>query len=131
MPAERRHLCPAKRIYRDASRSSIGADARLLALLGAGPSYGYDLKHGHDRHFGPEKPLAFGQVYATHARLLRDGLIEMLGEQAGSGPDRKRHEITEVRRARVTASMFTPDAPEPLLRNNLIAKTAIALLFGG
>lgn len=61
-----------------------------MGLVGAGPSYGYDLKYGYDRYFGSEKPLAFGQVYATLARLLRDGLIEMLGEQAESGPDRRR-----------------------------------------
>ncbi|WP_233197885.1 PadR family transcriptional regulator [Cryobacterium sp. Y57] len=88
------------------------------------------MKHGYDRHFGSEKPLAFGQVYATLARLLRDGLIDLLGEQAGSGPDRKRYEITEVGRARVTAWMFTPDTPEPLLQSNLFAKTVIALLLG-
>ena len=102
----------------------------LLGLLGTGPSYGYDLKHGYDRHFGAEKPLAFGQVYATLARLLRDGLITMLGEQPGSGPDRKRYEITEVGRERVTSWMFTPDAPQPLLQSNLFAKTVIALLLG-
>ena len=102
----------------------------LLGLLGTGPSYGYDLKHAYDRHFGAEKPLAFGQVYATLARLLRDGLITMLGEQAGSGPDRKRYEITKVGRERVTSWMFTPDAPQQLLQSNLFAKTVIALLLG-
>ena len=33
------------------------------------------------------KPLAFGQVYSTLARLLRDGLIVQLGAQAGAGQD--------------------------------------------
>lgn len=102
----------------------------LLGLLGTGPSYGYDLKHGYDRLFGSEKPLAFGQVYGTLARLLRDDLIDLLGEQPGGGPDRKRYEITELGRAQVTAWMFTPDAPDTLLQSNLFAKTVIALLLG-
>ena len=58
----------------------------LLGLLGAGPGYGYDLKTNWDRWFAGTKPLAFGQVYSTLARLLRDGLIVQLGAQAGAGP---------------------------------------------
>ena len=68
----------------------------LLGLLGAGPGYGYDLKTNWDRWFVGTKSLAFGQVYSTLARLLRDGLIVQLGAQAGAGPDRKRYEIIAV-----------------------------------
>lgn len=102
----------------------------LLGILGTGPSYGYDLKHSYDRYFGSQKPLAYGQVYATLARLMRDGLIAMLGEETGSGPDRKRYEITEDGRAHVAEWMFTPDVPESQLQSNLFAKTVIALLLG-
>ncbi|GAB2820727.1 PadR family transcriptional regulator [Alpinimonas psychrophila] len=101
----------------------------LLGILGTGPSYGYDVKRSYDRYFGSKKPMAFGQVYATLARLLRDGLIAMLGEETGSGPDRKRYEITEVGRKRVSEWMFTPDVPEAQLQSNLFAKTVIALLL--
>ena len=72
----------------------------LLGLLGAGPGYGYDLKTNWDHWFARTKPLAFGQVYSTLARLLRDGLIVQLGAQAGAGPDRKRYEITTTKRSR-------------------------------
>ena len=58
----------------------------LLGLLGAGPGYGYDLKTNWDHWFARTKPLAFGQVYSTLARLLRDGLIVQLGAEAGAGP---------------------------------------------
>ncbi|ALJ18482.1 PadR family transcriptional regulator [Microbacterium sp. No. 7] len=102
----------------------------LLGLLGTGPSYGYDLKHGYDRLFGAEKPLAFGQVYATLARLLRSGLIELLGDEAGAGPDRKRYEITPEGRTKVAEWLFAPDAPSGSLQSNLFAKTVIALLLG-
>ena len=66
----------------------------LLGLLGVDSGYGYDLKHSYDRWFGASKPLAFGQVYATLARLVRDGLIAVAGAETGSGPERQRYEIT-------------------------------------
>lgn len=102
----------------------------LLGLIGVRPSYGYDLKQGYDRLFGAEKPLAFGQVYATLARLLKHGLVDLLGDEAGAGPDRKRYEITPAGQSQLEAWMFTPDVPAELLRSNLFAKTVIALLLG-
>ena len=102
----------------------------LLGLVGAGSEYGYDLKQRYDRYFGAGHALAFGQVYATLARLIRDGLIERIGDEAGAGPDRKRYAITSAGRERITAWMFTPDAPADALRSNLFAKTTIALLLG-
>jgi len=102
----------------------------LLGLLGTGSSYGYDLKNSYDRWFGVKKPLAFGQVYTTLARLIRHGLIETVGEEAGSGPDRKRYGITPAGRDRVAEWMFTPDVPSETLQSNLFAKTIIALLLG-
>ena len=101
----------------------------LLGLLCPQPSYGYDLKHTYDRFFGSRKPLAFGQVYATLARLIRDGLIVALGEEAGDGPDRKRYAVTDAGRERIIRWLFTPDIPNPHLQNNLFAKTVIALLL--
>lgn len=100
----------------------------LLGLLYAEPSYGYDLKHSFDRHFGLRKPLAFGQVYSTLARMLRDGLAEAIGDEAGGGPDRKRYEITPAGRERVTNWLFTPESPSETLQSDLFAKTVIALL---
>lgn len=102
----------------------------LLGLLGTGPTHGYDLKADYDRYFGTRKPLAFGQVYATLARLIRDGLILALGESSGDGgPDRKSYQITPAGRTRVEEWMFTPETPEPDLQSNLFAKTIIALLL--
>ncbi len=101
----------------------------LLGLLGVQPSYGYDLKHGYDRLFGREKQLAFGQVYAVLARLLKSGLIDLLGDEAGAGPDRKRYRITPTGRDEITRWLFTPDVPSATLQSNLFAKTVIALLL--
>lgn len=102
----------------------------LLGLLGVGATYGYDLKHDYDRLFGARKQMAFGQVYATLARLVRDGKIEAVGDEAGDGPDRKKYEITEAGRETIRAWMFTPDTPNEALQSNLFAKTVIAILTG-
>lgn len=101
----------------------------LLGLLGTGSGYGYDLKHDYDRHFGSEKPLAFGQVYATLGRLLKHGFIEMLGDEAGGGPDRKRYAITQSGRSQVESWLFSAETPSATLQSNLFAKTVIALLL--
>ena len=63
----------------------------LLGLLSAGPGHGYDLKRSWDHWFAASKPLAYGQVYATLARLVRDGLITHVeaGAQALRGHRRR------------------------------------------
>lgn len=109
--------------------ATMDSSNALLGLLGTGPGYGYDLKHDYDRHFGAEKPLAFGQVYATLARLVKHGLIELLGDEAGGGPDRKRYEITDAGRDRLEQWLFQADTPSASLQSNLFAKTIIALLL--
>lgn len=101
----------------------------LLGLLSREPSYGYDLKHSYDRYFGTQKPLAFGQVYSTLARMFRDELIRALGEETGAGPDRKKYEITPAGKDRVRQWLFTPDVPSETLQSELFAKTVVAVLL--
>ncbi|RAX20142.1 MULTISPECIES: PadR family transcriptional regulator [unclassified Actinomyces] len=101
----------------------------LLGLLSTGPGYGYDLKTHWDRWFAGTKPLAFGQVYATLARLLRDGLIVQLGAETGAGPERKRYEITETGRAAVEEWIRSPEVPSDSIQADLFAKTIIAILL--
>ena len=106
----------------------MNSSLTLLGLLRQRPSYGYDLKHSYDRYFGSQKPLAFGQVYSTLARMIRDELIRALGEESGGGPDRKKYEITAAGRDRVRQWLFTPDVPSETLQSDLFAKTVVALL---
>ncbi|MGO1948007.1 MAG: PadR family transcriptional regulator [Mycobacteriaceae bacterium] len=101
----------------------------LLGLLGTEPSYGYDLKHGYDRWFGAQKPLAFGQVYATLARLVKHGSIVLLGDEAGEGPERKRYDITPQGRSRVDDWLLTPETPSESMQSNLFARTVIAIML--
>jgi len=101
----------------------------LLGLLQAAPRHGYDLKRAYDERFGHGRPLHYGQVYSTLARLLKNGLVEVEHEP-GDGPDRKRYAITEAGVSDVTAWLTRPEAPEPYLQSTLYTKVVLALLTG-
>jgi DNA-binding PadR family transcriptional regulator len=101
----------------------------LLGLISEGSTHGYDLKQRYDSVFGADRPIAFGQIYATLARMIRDGYIEALGAEPGEGPDRKRYEITAAGRAHLHAWLRSPDTPSPALQSNLFAKTILALML--
>src|SRR5439155_1103193 len=49
----------------------VSVSSTMLGLLEPQPSHGYELKREYDRRFGRDRPLPFGQVYATLARLER------------------------------------------------------------
>ncbi|MEV6956704.1 PadR family transcriptional regulator [Streptomyces sp. NPDC051183] len=102
----------------------------LLALLEAGPRHGYDLKRTFDEKFGHDRPLAYGQVYSTMSRLLKNGLVEVDGVEIDGGPERKRYAITEAGITDVAAWLATPEKPEPYLHSTLYTKVVLALLTG-
>jgi DNA-binding PadR family transcriptional regulator len=100
----------------------------LLGLLEREPSHGYDLKRDYDQLFGRDKPLSFGQVYATLGRLARDGKV-VVSEERGAGPDRKRYAITDLGMTQVGTWLTQPAEPEPHLQTVLFAKVVLALLL--
>ena len=100
----------------------------LLGLLEREPSHGYDLKRDYDTYFGRDKPLAFGQVYATLARLTRDGQVAAGGDSPGAGPDRKQYVITEQGVSELETWLAAPVPPEPHLQTVLFVKVVLALL---
>jgi DNA-binding PadR family transcriptional regulator len=102
----------------------------LLGLLEREPSHGYDLKRDYDAYLGRGKPLPFGQVYATLARLARDGKVEPGAVEPGAGPDRKRYAITDFGRNEVEAWLAEPVDAEPLLQSDLFVKVVLALMLG-
>lgn len=107
---------------------SVSVPRTLLGLLEAGPSHGYDLKRAYDRLFPSERPLAYGQVYATLARLLRNGMVSAEGLAPGEGPDRKVYAITEAGVTDVQAWLSTPERPQEYLQNALYTKVVLALM---
>jgi DNA-binding PadR family transcriptional regulator len=100
----------------------------ILGLLEREPSHGYDLKRDYDTYFGRGRPLTFGQVYATLARLARDGKIAAAVEP-GAGPDRKRYVITEHGVAEVETWLSEPVEAEPHLQTVLFVKVVLALML--
>ena len=102
----------------------------LLGLLEREPSYGYELKQEYDSRLGGGKPLQFGQVYSTLARLARDGMVEAGAAEPGGGPDRKRYSITAQGTAEFQAWLAQPVEPEPHLQTVLFVKVVLALLVG-
>jgi DNA-binding PadR family transcriptional regulator len=108
----------------------VSVPIALLGLLEREPSHGYDLKREYDEYFGRGKPLPFGQVYATLARLARDGKVTAGEVEPGAGPDRKRYVITDVGRHEVEAWLATPVEPEPHLQTVLFIKVVLALMLG-
>jgi DNA-binding PadR family transcriptional regulator len=110
--------------------SSMTVPLTLLGLLEREPSHGYDLKRSYDSYFGRDKPLPFGQVYATLARLARDGKVTGGEAEPGAGPDRKRYAITELGAREFDSWLATPIEPEPHLQTVLFAKVVLALMLG-
>jgi DNA-binding PadR family transcriptional regulator len=102
----------------------------LLGLLEREPSHGYELKRAYDGYFGADRPLPFGQVYATLGRLERDGRVTVTGTEPGGGPERKRYAITPDGVTALEGWLAKPEAPEPHLQPVLFTKVVLALLSG-
>lgn len=99
----------------------------LLGLLEPAPRHGYELKREYDSLFTRAKPVKFGQVYATLARLQRDGLVDASSEEPGRGPDRKLYAITPEGVADLDEWLRDPEPAEPYIQSILFAKVVLAL----
>lgn len=102
----------------------------LLGLLEQSPRHGYELKHEYDVLFAPARPLPFGQVYSTLARLKKGGLIEVVSEEPGRGPDRRLYAITESGVSDLREWARQPEPAEPYVHNILFTKVVLSLLSG-
>src|SRR5690606_17424202 len=100
----------------------------LLALLKAGPRYGYQLRAAFEASTGATWPLNIGQVYTTLSRLERDGLVRSLPEEDGG---QRPYEITDAGRAEVAHWFATPVARSERPRDELAIKLALALTTPG
>jgi DNA-binding PadR family transcriptional regulator len=69
-------------------------------------------------------------VYATLARLVRDGKVEPGDIESGAGPDRKRYVITEAGKRDVDAWLAEAIPAEPHLQTTLFAKVVLSLMLG-
>jgi DNA-binding PadR family transcriptional regulator len=108
----------------------MSASFALLGILGRQPGYGYDLKRDYDFFYGKEKPLAFGQVYATLSRLLRDKKITTKEAiEPSAGPERKLYAITTTGRKDLEAWLGAPEKLSPNTQTILFTKVVTAILL--
>ncbi|MBA2717106.1 MAG: PadR family transcriptional regulator [Propionibacteriales bacterium] len=98
-----------------------------LALLLTSPRHGYEVKKQHDAWFPEAKPLAFGQVYATLGRLVRDGLAEVVETRSDGGPERTVYSVTVAGRERLEAWLSEPAPPAGSGGEDIVRKTVVAL----
>jgi len=108
----------------------MGTSEALLALLEPVPAHGYTLKREYDRWFGRKRPLAFGQVYSTLARLERKGFVIQNQVEAGQGPERRVYEITPDGVTTLDTWVATPQTPDLFATSSLYARLTVALLSG-
>ena len=98
-----------------------------LALLLHEPRHGYEVKKEHDSWFPGSRPLAFGQVYATLARLVRDGLAEVVETRTEGGPERTVYAVTPAGEARLHDWLAAPAPPATTGAEDVVRKTVVAL----
>ncbi|MEU3788933.1 PadR family transcriptional regulator [Streptomyces fructofermentans] len=100
----------------------------LLGLLAGGPSHGYDLKRRHDERFPQARPLAYGQVYTTLQRLVRDGLAEIDGTDSDGGPERTLYRSTDEGAKELLGWTGEITPPAPFVTNEIFAKVVCTIL---
>jgi DNA-binding PadR family transcriptional regulator len=88
----------------------------LLALLGQGPCYGYQLRSELDWRTGSRGPINVGQIYNTLDRLERDTLVRKTDEN-------NYYEITPAGRAQVAAWFASPSPSSELAPKLALAAT--------
>jgi DNA-binding PadR family transcriptional regulator len=103
----------------------------FLGLLSEGARHGYDLKRLHDEQFPGARPLAYGQVYATLQRLVKEGHAAEHETAQDAGPERTSYVITEAGRDELTRWLGAPEPPPPYGGAELVRKTLIAVRLGG
>jgi DNA-binding PadR family transcriptional regulator len=102
----------------------------VLGLLAVGVRHGYEIKREHDARLPRVRPLAFGQVYSTLARLVRDGFIAEAASEQDGGPERTAYALTERGRAELVSWLSTVEPPAPYVSSVLFAKVVVALMVG-
>jgi len=98
----------------------------LLAILDAGPRYGYALKSEFEAATGNVWPLNVGQVYSTLSRLERDGLVLVAEDDDGQ----KTYRISDAGRQDLRRWYGTPVVREVVPRQELAIKLVFAMRAG-
>jgi DNA-binding PadR family transcriptional regulator len=101
----------------------------LMALLAEGESYGARLRAAFEERTGGTWPLNVGQVYTTLDRLVRDGLVEHMGDPNAEG--RIAYRLTDTGRTELDAWWVAPVDRTTTRRDELTIKLALAVTAPG
>jgi len=102
----------------------------VLGLLHSGPAHGYDVKRGHDEWFPDSRPLAFGQVYTTLARLERDELVKVVDKGSEGGPERTVYGLTQKGRDHLATWLAEPIHPAMGAVDEMVRKVVATIRTG-
>lgn len=116
-------------VYTGCTVAFMSVPMAMLALLDRKPAHGFALKRSYDRLLGQGRDLKYGQVYATLARLERDGLADGVSVEPGEGADRKVYAITEAGVSELHAWLDAPHLPQGRPAE-LFTKVVLALVAG-
>lgn len=97
----------------------------LLALLSDEPRYGFQLKKEFEEYTAGFWPLNVGQVYTTLGRLVRDGLVVEVEDNASE--EQRCFELTKAGTAELEAWFATPRSSDNFERDELTIKIALAV----
>jgi DNA-binding PadR family transcriptional regulator len=102
----------------------------LLGIIQRRPTYGYELKKMYDLLFAQERPMAFGQVYATLSRLTRDKkvTVDETVERSG-GPERRQYTITALGRQELESWLALPEKSSTKAQSIFFSKVVTAILL--
>ncbi|MGW1365223.1 PadR family transcriptional regulator [Streptomyces chartreusis] len=110
--------------------AAVSIPSVLLGILATESLHGYELKKRYDERFPKAQPLAYGQVYRTLQRLVRDGLVEILDTVADGAAERTRYRIIEAGNEALQAWLAEPVPVAPAVSNEIFVKLVVALLAG-
>jgi DNA-binding PadR family transcriptional regulator len=104
----------------------------VLALLTAGPSYGYELKGSFEAAVGPQwGALNIGHLYQILDRLCRDELVVVAERRPQPvKPDRVVYEITAAGRAELDRWLGEPSPRSGGFRDDFFLKVTAAARSG-
>jgi DNA-binding PadR family transcriptional regulator len=94
----------------------------ILGLLLEKPRHGYEIKIGFEQMLLRQWPLNTGQVYTTLERLVRDGLVKPLDDEAG---ERKPYIITEQGKQELKKWLLEP-VKKSVLKDEMVFKLLCA-----
>lgn len=103
----------------------------VLALLGHGPSHGYELKSRFEQTVGPQwGELNIGHLHQILDRMLRDGLVTGRTVAQVDRPDKTVYRLTKAGRAELKRWLARPFVRQAGYRDDFFLKLVAASQSG-